>query len=118
MTEMHHPLYGPKNVLLNELTLLREQGRSQQSLDQYRREIEGIPLDQLDFDYYWEELAQLPPTPDWSYEEPDGYVDILATLDEAFLLGKADHDTLLNKLHTYRINLHKSGMSYGISNTN
>lgn len=99
MSESNHPLYGPKNMLLAELNLLAEQGRSSEILDQYRQEIADSPADQLDYDHYWQELGQLPPAADWPYVEPDDYESILATLAETDLLPNADLATLFNKLH-------------------
>ena len=99
MTEMQHPLYGRKNLLLAELDLLEEQGRSAQVLDKYRREISGIPADQLDVGHYWQQFAQLPPAADWLYIEPDDYEGILATLAETEPVVTANPDTLFNKLH-------------------
>ena len=99
MTELHHPLYGPKNLLLAELDLLAEQGRDPQILNQYRREIAEIPADQIDSDHYWQQLTQLPPATDWPYVEPDDYAGILATLADENSLATAEDETLFNKLH-------------------
>ena len=99
MTEMQHPLYGSKNLLLAELNLLAEQGRAPQILDEYRREITSIPADQLDVGHYWQQLAQLPPAADWPYVEPNDYAGILGTLAETEPLARANPDVLFNKLH-------------------
>ena len=98
MTDKEHPLYGPKSLLLAELNLLAEQGKSPQTLDRYRREIEQTPIGQLDIDRYWQQLAQLPPAADWTYVEPSDYAGILTTLPKTEALATIDPDTIFNKL--------------------
>ena len=97
MTDKEHPLYGPKSLLLAELNLLAEQGKSPQTLDRYRREIEQTPIGQLDIDRYWQQLAQLPPAADWTYVEPSDYAGILTTLPKTEALATIDPDTIFNK---------------------
>ena len=99
MSEKEHPLYGPKSLLLAEINLLTEQGKSTQSLARLRSEIEQMPVDQLDVNIYWQQLAELATPADWPYVEPSDYAGILATLPKIEALTTADPETLFNKLH-------------------